>query len=113
MPSWNAFSYTFGPLVALVGMGLFILILKWAFSRGGSLIARPVTPGDPDDYGLLVPIASPQTFIDGEIMRRTLIDNGIRANLVNTNAGPRIMVWPADEVSAKRILSRGPGASRG
>lgn len=112
MPSWNAFSYTFGPLVALFGMGIFIALLRWAFSRGGSLIAGPVTPGDPDDYGLMVVVATPQTFIDGEIMRRTLIDHKIRANLVNTNVGPRIMVWPADEATARQILSRGPGAPR-
>ena len=112
MPSWNAYSYTFGPIVALIGIGLFVIILRWAFSRGGSLIARPVEPGNPDDYGLMVPVASPQTFIDGEMMRQSLLAHKIRANLVNTNAGPRIMVWPGDVQTAREILSRGPGASR-
>lgn len=93
-------------------MGILIALLRWTFSRGGSLIAKPITPGDPNDYGLMKPIASPNTFIDGEIMRQTLLSNGIRANLVNTTSGPRIMVWPVDESAARQILSRGPGASR-
>lgn len=112
MPSWNAYSFIFGPLIGFLGLGIMILVLKWGFRRGGSLIARPAEPGKATEYGLLVPIASPNTFIEGEVLRRTLIDAGIKANLANTNDGPRVMVWPKDEKAARQILSRGPGASR-
>lgn len=104
MPSWNAFSYTFGPLVALVGIGILVVILRWAFKPGQSLIERPVAPGSPDDYGLMIPIASPRNLIEGEMERMKLDSGGIKANLVNTTAGPRIMVWPKDEKAARKLL---------
>ena len=34
-------------------MGLFIILLKWAFSRGSSLVEKPKKIGDEDEYGLL------------------------------------------------------------
>lgn len=89
-----------------------ILVLRWAFSRGGSVVAKPAQMGNPDQYGLLVPVAAPSNYIDGEILRKSLEDNGIRANLAQTNDGPRVMVFPADESKAREILSRGPRASR-
>ena len=113
MPSWNAFSYVFGPLIGFGAIGVMALVLRWAFRRGGSLIERPITPSHPSDYGLLVSVASAHNYIDAEILRKTLEDNGIRATLATTNHGPRIMVWPEDEKHARQTLSRGPGSSRG
>ena len=112
MPSWNAFSFIFGPLIGFAGIGAMALILRWAFRRGGSLAQRPITPSHPLDYGLLVSVASASNYIDAEILRKTLEDAGIRATLASTNHGPRIMVWPQDEQRARSTLSRGPGSSR-
>ena len=53
---------------------------------------------------MLVPVASPPTYIDGEILRRRLEDAGIKANLANTLDGPRVMVWPKDEQRARQTL---------
>jgi hypothetical protein len=53
-----------------------------------------------------VPIASPGTYVEGEIARRRLEDAGIRCNLAQTLEGPRILVWPADADKAKRVLAR-------
>lgn len=108
VPSWGSFSYAFGPFVAAAVIGLFVVLLRWAFGRGKSLIAAPATPGDPDQYGLLVPVASPANYIEGEVMRRTLEDAGVRSNLAHTNIGPRVMVWPVDEKRAREVLKRGP-----
>lgn len=85
-------------------VGLFVVLLRWAFARGGSLMARPGRPGAEEDYGLLVPVASPNTYVEGEILRRTLEDADIRAMLAQTLHGPRIMVWPADEIQARKLL---------
>jgi hypothetical protein len=92
--------------MALVGIGVFAFILKWAFSRGSSLVAAPPTPGASDEYGLLVVASIPGTYIEGEIQRRTLEAAGLRANLANTLDGPRVMVWPADLEQAHALLKK-------
>ena len=106
MPSWGSFSYAFGPLVAVGMIGVLVLILRWAFSRGSSVVAAAPTPGTADDYGLLVPVASPGSYIEGEVMRRTLEDAGVRATLTQTLDGPRVMVWPKDADRSRDILAR-------
>jgi hypothetical protein len=93
--------------MGFIGVGVMILILRWAFARGTSVVERPVKPGNPEEYGMLTPIATPNNYIEGEVLRRTLVDSGIRASLAQTNDGPRIMVWPKDVDSAKAILKKG------
>lgn len=68
------------------------------------MVAAPPRLGPSDQYGLLVPIASPGTYIEGEIMRRKLQAAGLRANLAETLDGPRVMVWPADRERAVEVL---------
>ena len=107
MPAWNSFSFAFGPIVAAVLVGLFALILRWAFRRGTSVVAAPPRRGSDDEYGLLVPVASPATFVEGEILRRRLEDQGVRANLASTLDGPRVMVFQVDEHRALQVLATG------
>lgn len=109
MPAWSSFSYFFGPLVAFSGLGIMVLILRWAFARGGSVVERAAKSGNPDEYGMLVPVAAPTNYIEGEVLRRSLIDAGLRASLAQTNDGPRVMVWPKDVESAKKILKKSGG----
>ena len=104
MPSWGAYSYLFGPLLAFLGIGALILVLRWAFGSRTSVVAAAPRAGTADEYGLLVAVASPHTYVEGEIMRRRLLDAGVRANLAQTLDGPRVMVWPADEAQARSIL---------
>lgn len=68
------------------------------------MVAAPAKPGREDQYGLLVCVASPNDYISGEILRRTLEDRGIKANLSHTLDGPKLMVWPDDEDRALRLL---------
>jgi hypothetical protein len=105
VPSWGSFSYAFGPLVAVGLIAVFVVILRWAFSRGASVVAAAPTPGPDSEYGLLVPVAAPGTYVEGEVLRRRLVDRGIRANLATTLDGPRVLVWPADEERARALLS--------
>ena len=107
MPSWGSFSYAFGPLVAVGLIGLFVVILRWAFARGSSVVAAPPTPGQEREYGLLVPVAAPPTYIEGEMLRRRLEDGGVRATLTTTLDGPRLLVWPQDEPRARSVLATG------
>lgn len=95
--------------MAFSGLGIMVLILRWAFARGGSVVERPAKSGNPDEYGMLIPVASPSNYIEGEVLRRSLVDAGLRASLAQTNDGPRIMVWPKDVESAKKILKKAAG----
>lgn len=107
MPSWGSFSYAFGPIMAIALIGVFVLILRWVFSRGSSVVAAPPRSGTVEEYGLLVPVASPATYVEGEIQRRQLEDSGVRATLATTLDGPRIMVWPQDADRARELLATG------
>lgn len=101
----GSYSYAFGPVVALTAIGILVVILRWAFgSRKTSVVAAAARPGTEVDYGMLVPVASPSNFVDGEILRRRLEDAGIRANLATTLDGPRVLVWPTDEQRAREVI---------
>ncbi len=106
MQSWGSFSYAFGPLVAVGLIAVFVFILRWAFGRRTSVVAPPPQKGAPHEYGMLLPIASPGSYAEGEIQRRSLESAGIRATLTTTLDGPRVLVWPADEERARAHLAR-------
>lgn len=103
-PVGTSYSYAVGPLMAFVFLGVLILLLRWAFRRGGSVVAAPPRQGPSDDYGLLVPVATPPSYVEGEMIRRSLEDAGIKATLAQTLDGPRVMVWPGDEARARALL---------
>ncbi len=106
VPSWNAYSYVFGPLLAFAMLGVLVLLLRWTFRRGSSVVAAPARPGSAEEYGLLVSVAAPGSFAEGELLRRRLEDAGLRANLAQTLDGPRVMVFPGDEDRARQVLGR-------
>jgi len=101
----NPYGYLFGPFVALLVVIGLLFLLRWAFSRGGSLVERAPRTGPVDEYGLLVAIAAPPTAEDGELLRRLLEDNGIRATLAPTDDGTRLMVFATDEQQARRLIA--------
>lgn len=92
------------PLVGFAVVGVFILLLKWAFARGKSVVTVDGRPGHEDEYGLLVAIGAPVSFIEAELQRQRLSDSGIRATVANTLDGPRVMVLPKDQERAKALL---------
>ena len=92
--------------MTLAVVGVLALILRWACGgRGRSLVERRARAGHEDEYGLMVAIASPGTFIEGEVTRQRLQDAGIRASLVTTRDGPRVMVLEPDEPRARQVLA--------
>ena len=86
-------------------IGVLILLLRWAFSRGHSLVERKVIPSDSSNYGMLVEVTKPISLIDGEMLKQQLQDVGIRATLALTVDGVQLMVWPKDLAKAKRTLA--------
>ena len=101
MADWRSY------VIALLVVGVLALLLRWAFGgRARSLVERRARPGHEDEYGLMVAVASPGTFIEGEVARQRLHDAGIRASLVTTSDGPRLMVLEPDETKARHVLAR-------
>jgi len=93
-------------VISVLVVGVLALILRWAYGgRSRSLVQRRASPGAEDEYGLLVSIASPGTFIEGEVARARLEAAGIKASLVSTTEGPRLMVFRDDEPAARRLLA--------
>jgi hypothetical protein len=105
MDTWGGLSPLVAPIIALLGIGFLILVLRWSAKRGQSVVAAPARPGDADQYGLMVAAAAPTNYADGEIARRILEAGGVRANLAVTNDGPRVMVWPDDLDRARQLLA--------
>ncbi len=106
MAEWGSYSFLFGPLVAAVVLLVLIGLLRWTFTRGRSLVPGRPRPGRPDDYGLLVAVASPATVIEAEMLRRRLEDAGIRSTLAQTTEGPRVMVFRTERLVAEHVLTR-------
>lgn len=104
--SGNPYGYLFGPIVAFIVVGLMVLLLRWAFSRGGSLVERRPRVGDPDQYGLLVPIAAPGDPASATMLADRLEKAGLRATIAPTGQGLRVMVFAEDEKRARALLRR-------
>ncbi len=103
MPGSEA-GYLWGPGIALLVVGVLALLLRWAFSHGGSVVERPVRPGHEDEYGALVPVASPGSVVEAEMLRLKLVDAGIRATMARTVDGPRVLVFPEEARTARALL---------
>lgn len=108
MSAWGSYSFLFGPLLALLAVGVLMVLLRWAFSSGHSLVERRPQQGNESEYGLLVTVATPKTFVEAEVLRRTLEAAGVRATLAPTVQGPRIMVFPEDASAARALLRSSP-----
>jgi len=85
-------------------LGILIVLLRWAFSRGKSVVERPSRVGNDDEYGLMEVVAAPINHIEGEMLKRKLLEHGIKATLTHTKQGPRIMVFPNEVRAAQAIL---------
>jgi SPOR domain len=106
MAPGGGFSYLVGPTAAFVVVGLLALLLRWSFARGGSLVAPPAQSSTPDDYGLLVSVATVDDPALAESLGAQLEGLGIRSTVVETSNGLRVMVFPADLERARAAISR-------
>jgi hypothetical protein len=81
------------------------LVLRWASRRGGSVVAPPPRPGPPEDYGMLVPVAAPGSREEAGRIERCLVAGGVPATVATTTDGLRVLVWPGNEATARRLLA--------
>lgn len=97
-------SLFFSSFAGFLVLGVLILLLRWAFSRGSSLIEKPSQIGEESQYGLLKVVAKPSNHIEGEMLRQKLATHGIKATLTQTKSGPMLFVFPEEEKAAVAIL---------
>jgi hypothetical protein len=106
VPTAPSHLHLLAPLLAFAVVGFLVLVLRWAFQRGSSLVAAPPRPGRPEDYGMLVEVAAPRSLGAAVELAERLTASGVHATYASTVQGPRVFVWPADEVRARSLLKR-------
>ncbi|AXI79484.1 hypothetical protein [Peterkaempfera bronchialis] len=94
-----------GLLVSMAVVGFLVLLLRWTFSGGKSLVSRAPRSGAPGEYGLLVSVAAPRDAEEALRLTRLLDEAGIRNTVVHTTQGARVMVWPDDAARARGMLA--------
>lgn len=98
-------------LMALLGgllmMGGMIVALRWTFGTGRNHVSPHVEdPDDPTGDGLLEEVSRVPTRTAAHILQRRLVDAGIRATIGRGDGAYRLLVFPADLVNARIVLSR-------
>lgn len=104
MGSWGSYSFLFGPLLALAALGGLALVARWASQSGTSLIETPARQGGAEEYGLMIPVASPTSARASHDVAGRLTAAGVRCREVTTTEGPRVMVWAEDVARARAVL---------
>jgi hypothetical protein len=89
-------------LVAFALIGLFAVVLRWTF--GGKQTMDPPEPGDPDDFGLLTPVAVVESATEAQRLRALLTDAGIRATrTLGADGRHRVLVFSSELERARNV----------
>ncbi len=102
--SWGSYSFLYGPLLALAALGGLALVARWASQSGTSLIEPPARQGGAEEYGLMIPVASPTSARASHEIAGRLTAAGVRCREVDTTEGLRVMVWAEDVAQARAVL---------
>ena len=97
-----------GPLVTLAALGVIVLMCRWVFStshRDERTARRTAAASRRGDFGLLVPVASVRTAADAEMLRTVLTGAGIRCTVAADGAGADVLVFRADALRARDLVS--------
>ncbi len=104
MSGWGSYSFLYGPLLALAALGGLALVARWASQSGTSLIEAPPRQGSAEEYGLMIPVASPASARASHDIAGQLNAAGVRCREVTTSEGARVMVWAEDVARARAVL---------
>ncbi len=102
--NWGSYSFLVGPMIALLALGGLALVARWASQSGTSLIEEPPRQGSDEEYGLMIPIASPTNARASRDVAVRLTAAGVRCREVTTTEGLRVMVWAEDVARARAVL---------
>lgn len=95
--------YVIGPVIALVVTGVLAMLLHKALTRHDAVRPRP--DGRPDDFGLLVPVATCRDRVDADLVREHLRTAGIRSTLATATDGRiRVLVFADALDKARRLV---------
>lgn len=104
----NSYSFLFGPVVAMLALGVIVLLCRWVFSTGhrDDRVARRAKAVSAGDFGLLVPVATVRTSEDADLLRGVLRDAGIRGTLgAAPEGGLTVLVFRADALRARDLVN--------
>jgi hypothetical protein len=91
----------------MIMMGVMALALRWTFGTGRDQPGpRIPDPDDPTGLGLLEEVSRVPTEPAARVLRSRLHAAGIRATIAREPDVYRLLVFPADLVAAKLVLSR-------
>ncbi len=105
VPSYH---FLYGPIVAAVALAVIVLLCRWVFStdvrddRTARRLAKAQARGD---FGLLVPVARVRTAEDAAMLRSLLREAGIRCTVSEQEVGTDVLVFRADAVRARDLVS--------
>jgi len=102
--NWGSYSFLFGPFIAVMALGGLAMVAAWASRSGTSLIAAPPKAGAAEEYGLMIPVASPSNSRTSHAVVAQLAAAGVRCREVDTTEGRRVMVWAEDLARARSVL---------
>lgn len=105
------------PLMLVTMIVVLLLLLRWTFSHGRSLVSRPRDPGPPSgrrapahpDALEFTPVRVVPTFIEAEMMRLELRSAGIEAELGRRGEAATVLVRARDLRRAAELLAGYPG----
>lgn len=104
----SPYHFLLGPFVVSAALAVIILICRWVFSTGhrdertATRLNKAQSTGD---FGLLVPIATVRTADDAAMLREVLSAAGIRSTLGEGDLGTDVLVFRADAVRARDLVS--------
>ena len=91
----------------LIMMGVMALALRWTWGTGKDQPGpRIPDPAAPPGLGLLEEVSRVPTEPAAQVLHSRLRAAGIRATIAHEPDAYRLMVFPADLVNAKLVLSR-------
>lgn len=94
------------PFGGLIMLGVLALALRWTFGTGADQPGpRIPDPDDPTGDGLLEEVSRVPTESAAQVLCGRLRDAGIRATVAHERDAYRLLVFPADLVNAKLVLS--------
>ncbi|NUR26553.1 MAG: hypothetical protein HOV83_12025 [Catenulispora sp.] len=95
--------YVIGPVIALAVAGVLALLLHRSLTRPEPPAA--VADPHPDDFGLLVPVATCRDQVDADLVREHLRSAGIRSTLAVDQSGKiRVMVFSDALDKARKLV---------
>ena len=102
---WHTWWFAIGPLFGVAWLLLVGSMLRWTFSRRGSIAGASRRPAAPDAYGNLRPLRAVDSDAQAMRIRARLQSAGIRSTVAETTEGRYVFVWEKDLPRARELTA--------